>query len=140
MKVLFYYNAHNRLNACIEMIVRAHSKNKNAFIFSNHLHFLNDLNHQLWKKELFIPHLFAHEIDSENTPFVLSDDLNLFKKQQALIFLPFESFEFSLDSIEHFPFVYEIIDHDEKTKELGRMRANLYKKEGFSVQYINLMA
>ncbi len=140
MKVLFYYNAQNRLDSAIELILRAHSKEKSTFIFSNSLSFLNDLNQKLWEKPLFLPHLFIDEKDAQKTPFLLSDNLKKLTPEKPLIFIPFPPFDFVVEDLTPFPFVYEIVDGDEENKKSARLRTKEYKKQGFSVQYFDLMA
>ena len=67
----------------------------------------------------------------------MSNHLDDFKKNQPLIFLPFN--EIKIDGLERFPFVYEIMDNDENTKNYGRARVQNYKKCGFSIQFHNLL-
>ena len=138
MKVLFYYNAQNRLEAAIQTILRAFSKKKSAHIFSDSDDFLNQINRALWEKSPFLPHVFAGDANADSTPYLLSNNLAAFKTPQPLIFLPCS--EIAIDGLAHFPFVYEIIDFDENIKNWGRQRVSEYKKFGFEVQYHNLMA
>lgn len=137
MKVLFYYNAQNRLNETIQMVLRAFSKQKSAYIFSDSDDFLNALDRALWEQALFLPHVFSNDANAAFTPYVLSNRLTDLKKEQPLIFLPFN--EITIDNLARFSFIYEIMDNDEQTKNYGRLRVENYKKSGFSVQYHNLI-
>ena len=137
MKVLYYFNAQNRLNETIQTVLRAYSRQKSAYIFSDSVDFLNQLNRALWEQLLFLPHVFANDKNADFTPYILSNHLDDFKKNQPLIFLPFN--EIKIDGLERFPFVYEIMDNDENTKNYGRARVQNYKKCGFSIQFHNLL-
>ena len=137
MKVLYYFNAKNRLNETIQTILRAFSRQKSAYIFSDSDNFLNQLNRALWEQALFLPHVFANDKNADFTPYLLSNNLNDFKTPQPLLFLPFN--EIKIDGLERFPFVYEIMDNDETIKNYGRARVQNYKNARFDVQFINLL-
>ena len=135
-QIFFYHNASDRIAAVAALIGKAYTQKKALLVFAPDGELASTLDRHLWMHPPtgFVPHVYASSPLADETPVVITDNLDTSAQNERL-------FNLSADvptGFSRFTSVIEVVGRADDERLAGRERAKFYKDRGYEVKFIDL--
>lgn len=135
-QIFFYHNAADRIAAVAVLISKAYAQRKALLVYAPDDELADTLDRQLWMHPPtgFVPHVRSTSPLADETPVVITDDLEGQAHNERL---------FNLSSaipgaFSRFASVIEVVGQGEDERQAGRERVKFYKDRGYAIKFIDL--
>lgn len=135
--ILKTQTAQDRYLFACKLIEKAYSLGQYCYVYTDTKQQSQQLDDQLWtfKPHNFIPHQIYEQQVPEFEQTILIGTSEPPKQWQKLIFNLSSKYPSNLSQTER---VLEILDNDEKLKQMGRQRYRQYQQDGFKMTNHNI--
>ena len=135
-QIFFYHNAADRIAAVAALISKAFSQKKALLVFAPDAELASTLDRHLWMHPPtgFIPHVRSNSPLADETPVVITDDLESLPQNERLFNLSAEI----PAGFSRFTSVIEVVGRAETERQAGRERVKFYKDRGYEIKFIDL--
>ena len=135
-QIFFYHNASDRITAAAVLIGKACRQNKSLLVYAPDAEIASRLDRQLWVNPPtgFIPHVDSQSALAEETPVVITGDLEFITRNERLINLSAAV----PPGFSRFTSLIEVVGSAEDERQAGRERVRFYKDRGYPISYFDL--
>ncbi|MFT3847816.1 MAG: DNA polymerase III subunit chi [Propionivibrio sp.] len=135
-RIFFYHNAPDRIGTAAALIGKAFLQRKALLVYAPDHEVAGDLDRHLWIHPAtgFVPHVRGNSPLADETPVVITGDLESPRHNERLVNLSTEV----PPGFSRFTSVIEVVGRNEDERLAGRGRVKFYKDRGYEIRYIDL--